>query len=86
MGFSGSTYNGAVFSNLKDPHAVSTHLAQWIETVIRHASGKDLKVSFINEPFPIISKVRAAQGGNTALSFGFLLIIAISIVCARIAR
>lgn len=79
-------YKGAVFSNLKNPHSSPTFISQLIQAIVSQAKSKPTPISFTNAPYPIISKVKAAQGGSTGLTFGFLLVIALSIVASRMAR
>lgn len=80
-------YNVVVFANLKNKHSVAIYGAQVIQALVRYETGdKTRSVTFDNQPFPIIAKVRAQQGSVNGISLGFMLVIAFAIVPGTIVR
>ncbi len=72
---------------MKNKQSVAIYSSEILQAIVRDSKGDpNMKVTFTNQPFPIISKVRRVQGTVNGISLGFMLVIAFAIVPGTIVR
>ncbi len=76
-----------VLSNIRDTHSVSVMASQIIEATARLVKDDtSLNVKFTNQPFPIISTVKARKNSANGSTVAMMFVIAFAIIPASIVR
>lgn len=87
LSLSNSAYKATVFANLKNKHTVAIYTAQLIQALVRYnTNDPNAVVTFSNEPFPVINKIKKVGGTVNGISLSFMLVIAFAIVPGTIVR